>query len=57
MINHVTSSADGDSQSLHETGPSRDSAPEGLETEPDVDILPGVTQALMAWRCNTRDLP
>ena len=39
MINHVTSLAGEDSQSLHEMGPFRNSAPEGLKTEPDEDIL------------------
>jgi hypothetical protein len=39
MINHIPSSADGDSQTLREMGPLRDSTPEGLKTELDDDIL------------------
>jgi len=39
MINRVTSLAGGDSQSLQEMGPFRDSTPEGLKTEPEEDIL------------------
>jgi signal transduction histidine kinase len=39
MINHVISQAGGDSQSLQEMGPFRDSTPEGLKTEPDEGIL------------------
>jgi len=39
MINHVLSSAGGDSQNLHEMVPFRDSASEGLKPEPDENIL------------------
>jgi len=39
MINHVLSSAGGNSQSLHEMGPFQDSASEGLKPEPDENIL------------------
>jgi signal transduction histidine kinase len=39
MINHIISSAGGDSQSLHEMVPFQDSASEGLKPEPDEDIL------------------
>jgi light-regulated signal transduction histidine kinase (bacteriophytochrome) len=39
MINHVISSAGGDSRSLHEMGSFQDSASEGLKPEPDENIL------------------
>jgi light-regulated signal transduction histidine kinase (bacteriophytochrome) len=39
MIDHVISLVGGDFQSLHETGPLQDSAPEGLKPEPEESIL------------------
>ena len=39
MINHILSSAGGDSQSPRERVPFQESAPEGLKPEPDENIL------------------
>lgn len=43
MINHVTSLADGDSQSIHEIGLPRDSVSEGLKIESDANTLKVLT--------------
>ncbi len=46
MIDHATSLADGESQSLHKIRLSQDPPSEGLKTEPDTDTVKRLTVML-----------